>query len=516
VRVRSPSISDGYWWIDARWAIDGFMINRRMICTLSAMAGGVFSLGMLASSAHAEEGPSFEPASCGSLPDIADVLPRLRCGSVRVPRNHDHPDGTTFSLAVVVIASAQQPTYPDPVVYISGGPGGPLTIYAGFQARHPYAAHRDLILVDQRGMGRSEPRLCPDLQGDLVTAMLAVVAGPTPGTLAADRAAHAACHDELLARGIDPDTFGTAATVEDFEWVRRALGVARWNVVGESYGTTVAMTLLVRHPQSIRSAVLDSLNPPDAFFGMPWSARVAAARDALFARCKAEPACAMPYPDLTGLYRQAVARLEQDTPSVPLPPALHVPGDQVRLTPSLFEEVVGRLVYYPPTYAGLPSLIAATRDGDLKPVGSALVTLLAGAKRNGNEGAFAAVECRDRPRWREPAALDASPLDLGLLPPDVCAAWSAPGPEPEVPRDTVIPTLVLAGQFDPNIGPDQSYQVAARIGRNTHWILFAGIGLRAPLILKQHRTSRGRLAVLPADGRIVGSAAVGDGLAWWG
>jgi len=40
--------------------------------------------------------------------------------------------------------------------------------------------------------------------------------------------------------------------------------------------------------------------------------------------------------------------------------------------------------------------------------------------------------------------------------------------------------------------------------------------LRPPLILKQHRTSRGRLAVLPADGRILGSAAVGDGLAWWG
>ena len=40
--------------------------------------------------------------------------------------------------------------------------------------------------------------------------------------------------------------------------------------------------------------------------------------------------------------------------------------------------------------------------------------------------------------------------------------------------------------------------------------------LKAPLILRLHRTSRGRLAVLPADGRIVGSAAVGDGLAWWG
>ena len=306
--------------------------------------------------------------------------------------------------------------------------------------------------------------------------MLAVVAGPTPTTLAADRAVHAACHDQLITHGVDPDRFGTVTTVEDYEWVRRALGVARWNVVGESYGTTMAMTLLARHPEGIRSAVLDSLNPPDAFFGMPWSMRVAQARDAFFAACGADPGCAASYPDLRQSYREVVARFGQEAPAISLPAALHVPGDHVRLTPSLFEEVVGRLVYYPPFYEGLPHLITAARDGDVKPVGSALATLLAGALQNGNEGAFVAVECRDRQRWRDPASSDASPLDLGLLPPGVCAAWSALGPEPEVPRDTTVPTLILAGELDPNIRPDQSRRVATTIGPSARLILFAGIG----------------------------------------
>ena len=452
------------------------MKRRRAAWVLLALAVGASLAGMFAVPAVAEVNPSFEPASCDDLPDIGDVLSRLRCGVVRVPRDHAHPDGPTFALAVVVVQSALQPALPDPVVYISGGPGAPLTIYAGFQARHPYAADRDLVLVDQRGMGRSEPRLCPDLQGSLVNAMLAVVAGPTPTTLAADGAVHTACRDELLGNDIDPDSFGTAATVEDYEWVRRALGVARWNVVGESYGTTVAMTLLARHPDSIRSAVLDSLNPPDVFFGMPWSMRVTQARDAFLAACHVDPACGAPYPDLPEAYRLALAQLQQDAPFVLLPPELHVPDNRVRLTPSLFEEVVGRLVYYPPTHAELPRLITATRDGDLLPVGSALTALLQGAERNGNEGAFVAVECRDRPRWREPAMPDASPLDLGLLPPGVCASWSASGPEPEVPHDTAVPTLVLAGQFDPNITPEQSRRVADRIGPKARWILLAGIG----------------------------------------
>jgi pimeloyl-ACP methyl ester carboxylesterase len=45
-----------------------------------------------------------------------------------------------------------------------------------------------------------------------------------------------------------------------------------------------------------------------------------------------------------------------------------------------------------------------------------------------------------------------------------------------VPHDTAVPTLVLAGQFDPNITPEQSRRVADRIGPKARWVLFAGIG----------------------------------------
>ena len=425
--------------------------------------------------ALADAVPRFEPAAC-NLPDVADVAPRLRCGVVRVPRDQAHPDGPTYALAVVVVASATQPVQPDPVVYISGGPGSPLTVHAGYQARHPYAPDRDLILVDQRGMGRSEPRLCPEMQGALVDAMLAVATDPTPEALMGDRAAHAACRDRIRSRGVDLDAFGTAATVADYEWVRRALGVDRWNVVGESYGTTVAMSLLARHAEHIRTAVLDSLNPPDAYFGMPWSARVASARDAFFAARDADRDGTAPPPDLAAAYGKAVERLRGRDVSVPLPPSLQVPGDRARLTPSLFEEVIGRLVYYPPFYDGLPGLVAAVRDGDPAPAAAALTSLLTGAKRDGNDGAFTAVECRDRPRWREPPVAGTSALDLALLPPGVCPGWAAPGPEPEVPRDLGIPTLVLQGQFDPNMRPEQGRHFADAIGSRARWVEFAGVG----------------------------------------
>ena len=133
--------------------------------------------------------PTFIEAAC-SLPDLTPELrPRLRCGTVSVPRDYGNPGGGRFALAVIVVKSITQPSRPDPVVYISGGPGSPLTIYAAHQARSPYAPDRDLILVDQRGTGRSEPRLCPDHEAGLLETTVAVAGNASPEAQAARRAA---------------------------------------------------------------------------------------------------------------------------------------------------------------------------------------------------------------------------------------------------------------------------------------------------------------------------------------
>lgn len=233
---------------------------------------------------------------------------------------------------------------PEPVVYISGGPGSPLTIFTDYQASHPYAQGRDLILVDQRGIGRSEPDLCPDLNGKMLDAAVAVAIDATETAQTSRRAVYAACRNEAAARGLDLRHFGTTVTVKDFEWVRQALGIARWNVYGKSYGTTVAMTLAAQHPGTVRSVVLDSVYPPDPMIPSR-SIKAAEARDAFFASCNRDKACAAAFPDLAGLYRETLDQIGRASLSVPAPPQLRRPDDRLPLTASLFELLIGRLVY---------------------------------------------------------------------------------------------------------------------------------------------------------------------------
>ena len=400
------------------------------------------------------------------MPGVTPALaPRLKCGIVRVPRNHERPDGLTYALAVVVIAPEPPATHPDPVIHISGGPGSPLTKYAAYQAAHPYAPGRDTILVDQRGMGASEPKLCPKHESALLPAVVHAIARDRADVDAVQRVAYAACRDEAVQLGYDLQDFGTVVTVEDLEDVRVALGVARWNVDGVSYGTDVAMTMAARHPETVRAVVLDSLYPPDP--APDFEDNVQDARAAFFADCATQPACNAAYPGLDRTYDEAVARLG---PS-PLPLTPSADGAPDRLTPRLFEEIVALLLYAPSAYPTLPRLIRDVRDGHPLAIGRAASALYAGREESFPAGA--AVQCRDRPHLR---ASGSSPSRLGDGLADICPAWSPLGPPPIVPIGSPVPFLVMAGQYDPVSRPAFSRHVTEAIGRHAQFLAFPGLG----------------------------------------
>ncbi len=93
------------------------------------------------------------------------------------------------------------------------------------------AAERDIVLVDQRGTGRSHPLVCDLTAGDDLL----------------PRDAVAACH-ERLARDADLRRYTTADAVADLDEIRRSRGYGKINLYGTSYGVRVATEYAVAIP----------------------------------------------------------------------------------------------------------------------------------------------------------------------------------------------------------------------------------------------------------------------------
>src|SRR5688500_4169848 len=176
------------------------------------------------------------------------------CGDVKVPENRSVRNGRTISLFVIVAPSLSDKPRTDPWVELSGGPGNAATDYAQSYASimREYRRDRDVLLVDQRGMGRSNPLYCESLAGHRISSLFE--------RWPADSVA--ACRDSL-SKIADLSQYGTERAAEDLESVRETLGYSQLNLFSYSYGSRLALAYMRRYPASVRSAVLWGVVAPD-------------------------------------------------------------------------------------------------------------------------------------------------------------------------------------------------------------------------------------------------------------
>ena len=155
---------------------------------------------------------------------------------------------------------------PDPVFMLAGGPGQAATdsypqVAAAFRE---VLKKRNVILVDQRGTGHSNPLACKDRGRD------AVVADDERRRRAPLRRRVAAT---LLSKHADLRFYTTTDAIRDLDDVRKAIGAAQVNLVGISYGTRVAQQYAMRYPHSTRTIVLDSVAPNTLYLGNEFAAQ---------------------------------------------------------------------------------------------------------------------------------------------------------------------------------------------------------------------------------------------------
>jgi pimeloyl-ACP methyl ester carboxylesterase len=362
---------------------------------------------------------------------------------------------------------------PDPVLFLAGGPGQSAIELAGPVSRilARLGNRRDLVLIDQRGTGRSAPLRCAE---DAPTQPLAQSADPARmvGRLRE-------CRAELqkLPQG-DLRHYATWVAMQDAEAVRLALGVAQVNLVGGSYGTRAALDYLRQFPQAVRRVVIDGVAPPDMVLPVAFSTDNQAALDAVWAACEITPRCQARYPRLRADWQALLAGLPREV-SVAQP----VTGQVERLTVTR-DMVLGLArvpLYVPALASALPLAVSEGAQGRFEPLMGLSSAMASGSSGKLYSGMHFSVVCaEDLPRLAQ--AGDRPGAEFGDVFArqyrEICADW----PRGEVPAAfytmpaSTAATLVLSGGADPVTPPRHGERVAKALGPKARHVVVAQAG----------------------------------------
>jgi pimeloyl-ACP methyl ester carboxylesterase len=242
--------------------------------------------------AQAQFVPADKPAPLRQLSNSA----RTRFGYVTVPENRNDPSNTrTIRLAVIIVPAQSATPEPDPVFYIVGGPGGSATLSSsGFPIFEKLNLTRDIVFVDPRGAGFSDP--CLFMRRG----------GATIGRFVNDNRAF------FAEQNIDVAAYNTTEIAQDYEAARVALGYGQIDLVANSFGTFVAQEMLRRFPGSLRAVVMGGNSPATDPF-LPTT--LAIERDgieALLTDVARTPAARRAFPNFRQRFYTLVDRLNAD------------------------------------------------------------------------------------------------------------------------------------------------------------------------------------------------------------
>jgi pimeloyl-ACP methyl ester carboxylesterase len=428
--------------------------------------------------------PTLTLTSC-QLEDPAKIsVVTAECGDLSVPENPADPGGRHIKLRVARVPAINRHKQADPLFVLAGGPGMAATTFYASAAFSFERIHRDrdIVLVDQRGTGQSNPLNCALDDDALYRATDAEVAADARRCLTTlEKTAHV-------------EFYTTSVAVRDLDTVRAALGYARINLYGVSYGTRVAQHYIRRYPSQTRSVILDGVVPPQLALGPATALNAEEALGHIFARCTHDTECNKHFGDPSASYHSLRNSLQAHAVPVSL-------ADPTSGEPSKFEftayhlATVLRLASYTAEQAALLPLMlhGATESANFTPLASQFLLVNRSYGDALAYGMHNSVVCsEDVPFWDltkvnraelEKTYLGTAQLD-GLK--SMCSVWPRGPIDPDFHAElhSEVPVLLLSGGDDPVTPPADAEQARRGFSHSVHIVMKAfGHGqLAAPCV----------------------------------
>jgi YVTN family beta-propeller protein len=400
-------------------------------------------------------------------PDEVPVNEPTTCGYLTVPERHTDPGGRTIRIWVERIKTQVQNPPPDPVVVV-GANLAEHPDYPGSQNLPPRTG-RDVLNVDIRGVGFSKPNLaCPEVER--LPASTLALRLRDPRLRSAFLGAVTKCRTRLLAQGIDLGAYNIKEAAADMEDLRRALGFRQVNLRALGYTSRVAFEVMRDSPTGVRAAWFDSPEYPQEDYFEQAIAGTKAGLATLASVCQSNSACNKRFPDISGSFAKAVARLNAHPVTVTVTDPSLTKGKSVRVL--IDGDVLVRQVRHDLSTAGsiplVPARIYAALRGRIGSDADSMAgRLVAGMKLctgfrshcrpplQFSHGVAFSMLCHDEAPFTSlgsPGSVETIYReDFGRNPYlDVCAVWDVGSASPATrsPITSTIPVLIFHGQFD--------------------------------------------------------------------
>jgi pimeloyl-ACP methyl ester carboxylesterase len=393
-----------------------------------------------------------------------------RCGHLSVPEDYAAPAGRRIALHVAVVPTLGT-RRGEPLFVLAGGPGQAAgSFYAAVAPAFALVARtHDIVLVDQRGTGRSH-RLSCHFPDDLTLSRTGL--------------------DELedLSRrclqslDASPAHYTTSVAVRDLDAVRQALGYGRISLYGASYGTRVAQHYLRRHADAVAAVILDGVVAPPTTVGPAMALDAERALQLAFTRCAGSAACHGAFPDPAADLAASRERLAHGPLALDLPDPATGASRRIEFGPRELAGSLRLLTYTARTSALIPLLLHAAAGGDFRPIGAQFLMFDEAIDDEIAYGMHNAVLCtEDAPDFGRADRAALAKTFLGAVELDSLAAMCRPWPvgerDPDLksPLAANVPALLLSGEADP-VTPPAEGELAARGFRDARHLVLAGQG----------------------------------------
>jgi hypothetical protein len=394
------------------------------------------------------------------------------CGQLSVSEDRGHP-GRKIDLKIVIAPALRRDPKPDPLFILAGGPGAGSAKTAKYQLPlfQRYQTDRDIVFVDQRGTGDSNPLNCQisnkDEDDDPVE---------DPSRYPVEK-----FRDCLAKYKADPRLYTTSVASDDLDEVRKYLGYGEINIWGGSYGSMAALSFLHKHEAVVRSIVIDGIAPTYMRLPLYMGRDSQRALDLLVADCGKDNACNSHYPDLKSLVAKTFERADAK-PRVKLVNPRTGEPLELTVTRGLVGAIVMSALYSSKTASLLPRLFEQAAFGDFQGF-AALAAASEPPEGLISQGMFLSVTCSEDMPKITPADIDRESKNtfLGTFMFDTrmkpCEFW----PKGEVPADyyqpveSTKPVLVLSGEDDPVTPPSWGAEVAGHL-KNSRHVVMPGAG----------------------------------------